>query len=131
MIDIQTTGAGSTQDRDHASGWMAQISDRIDGLKSSLRQISLDIHDHPEVRNQEHRAHKTLTNYMRTQPRQIWEVTPSTYGIGTAFVAVFDSGRPGPTVSFNAEYGKPLCTRAGIWSGIGSMNVTDIETQMR
>lgn len=106
MIDIQATGGGNSQDRDHASGWMAQISDCVDGLSRSLREINLDIHDHPEVRNQEHRAHKTLTNYMRTHPCQTWEVTPSAYGIGTAFVAVFDSGGPGPTVSFNAEYGK-------------------------
>lgn len=112
MIDIQATGGGSSQDRDITSSWTGQISDYIDALSKSLRRISLDIHDHPEVRNQEHRAHKTLTNYMRTQPHQTWEVTPSAYGIGTAFVAVFDSGKPGPTVSFNAEYGKSRCTRA-------------------
>lgn len=33
-------------------------------------------------------------------------MTPSAYDIPTAFVAVFDSGRRGPVVSFNAEYGE-------------------------
>ncbi|KAI5370007.1 Putative peptidase M20, xaa-Arg dipeptidase, bacterial exopeptidase dimerization [Septoria linicola] len=39
---------------------------------------------------------------MEQQPG--WHVTRSAYQIDTAFVAVFDSGRPGPVVSFNAEY---------------------------
>jgi hypothetical protein len=43
-----------------------------------------------------------LTTFLRAQKQ--WQVTPSAYGIETAFVAVFDSGRAGPVVSFNAEY---------------------------
>ncbi|PNP42297.1 hypothetical protein TGAMA5MH_05979 [Trichoderma gamsii] len=32
-----------------------------------------------------------------------WVVTPSAYGMETAWVAVFDTGKRGPVVSFNAE----------------------------
>ncbi|KAM7183182.1 peptidase M20 [Naviculisporaceae sp. PSN 640] len=37
------------------------------------------------------------------QSRPGWKVTRSAYGIKTAWTAVYDSGRPGPVVSFNAE----------------------------
>jgi metal-dependent amidase/aminoacylase/carboxypeptidase family protein len=60
------------------------------------------------VRNKEFIAHEALTKFISEQRHegQKWEVTPSAYGIGTAFVAVFDSGKRGPVVSFNAEYGE-------------------------
>jgi hypothetical protein len=37
--------------------------------------------------------------------RKGWKVTPSAYGIKTAFIAVYDSGNKGPIISYNAEYG--------------------------
>ena len=43
-----------------------------------------------------------LTEYFHEQTG--WQVTPSVYEIPTAFVAVFDCGKLGPVVSFNAEY---------------------------
>lgn len=109
MIDVQATGGGSGGGEDFTYIRADRISQCIDSLSTSLRHISLEIHDHPEVRNKEFRAHEVLTNFMRRRPDQHWEVTPSAYGIGTAFVAVFDSGRVGPTVSFNAEYGTSRC----------------------
>lgn len=78
------------------------ISDRIDHLSDVLRDISLKIHDHPELAYKETYAHDVITNFMAQYDD--WEVTRSAYGIETAFVAVYDSGRPGPVVSFNAEY---------------------------
>lgn len=83
------------------------ISHFIESVSSGLRDISLEIHDHPELQYKEYHAHKVLTEYMEEQ--EGWHVTPSAYGISTAFVAVYNSGVKGPTVSFNAEYGRQ-CT---------------------
>lgn len=69
-----------------------------------MRKLSLAIHDNPELSFKEFIAHKTLTTFLST--RKGWKVTPSAYGIETAFVAVYDSGRKGSVISYNAEYGK-------------------------
>lgn len=79
-------------------------SQYVESVSDELRTISLKIHDDPELQYKEHHAHSVLTNYMSQKPG--WAVTPSCYGIETAFVAVYDSGKNGPTVSFNAEYGR-------------------------
>jgi len=68
-----------------------------------MRKLSLKIHDNPELSFKEFIAHETLTSFLET--RKGWEVARSAYGIETAFVAVFDSGRRGSVVSYNAEYG--------------------------
>lgn len=112
MIDIQSSDSvnGSTSipisNNSDDADYMSLISAHIDSLTPSLRHLSLTIHDNPEVRNKEFVAHDAITKFVSKQEGQEWEVTPSAYGIGTAFVAVFDSGRLGPVVSFNAEYGE-------------------------
>ncbi|KAK3117351.1 hypothetical protein LTR53_001341 [Teratosphaeriaceae sp. CCFEE 6253] len=82
--------------------YLDEIGAEIDHLSYNLRTISLTIHDNPELQYKEYHAHAILTEYLARQ--QGWVVTPPAYGINTAFVAVFDSGKPGPVVSFNAEY---------------------------
>ena len=87
------------------------ISSHIAALSPSLRDLSLKIHDNPEVRYKELIAHEALTKFMSEQGEgqsRKWKVTPSAYGIATAFVAVWDSGRTGAVVGFNAEYGGSL-----------------------
>ena len=96
------------------TGFLDDISDHVESLSSNLRNISLSIHDNPELQFKEFHAHKVLTEYLSKQDG--WEVTSSAYGIETAFVAVYDSGKKGPVVSFNAEYGTyatqaPILTR--------------------
>jgi metal-dependent amidase/aminoacylase/carboxypeptidase family protein len=109
MLEVQTSDSvnGTTSVDNNDAQYMSIISAHISSLGDSLRHSSLTIHDNPEVRNKEFIAHEALTNFIREQKGQ-WEVTPSAYGIGTAFVAVFDSGREGSVVSFNAEYGEFL-----------------------
>lgn len=80
------------------------VSSYIDSISETLRPISLKIHDNPELNFEEFIAHETLTKFMKT--RKGWEVTPSAYGIKTAFIAVYDTGKKGPVISYNAEYGK-------------------------
>ena len=79
------------------------ISGAVDDLSSDLRSISLSIHDQPELQYKEVHAHKILTENLGQQHG--WRVIPSAYEIKTAFVASYDSGKEGPVVSFNAEYG--------------------------
>jgi len=112
MIDIQADDSGNgdiiTANDNNDADYASIISEHIDALSTSLRQLSLTIHDNPEVRNKEFIAHEAITKFISNQEGQKWEVTPSAYGIGTAFVAVFDSGWEGSVVSFNAEYGEFL-----------------------
>ncbi|WQF75352.1 Putative peptidase M20, xaa-Arg dipeptidase, bacterial exopeptidase dimerization [Colletotrichum destructivum] len=78
-----------------------EISAVVADLADSLWPVNKTIHDNPELGYREFIAHNALTSFMRTQPG--WRVTPSAYGMATAWVAVWDSGRKGPVVSFNAE----------------------------
>lgn len=89
-----------------SAGHLKEISHHVETLSSDLREISLSIHDDPELQYKEHHAHDVLTNFLSKQ--EGWQVTPSAYGIRTAFVAVYDTGKHGPVVSFNAEYGTGL-----------------------
>lgn len=97
MIDNSADLATSPTD------FLGHISTHLETISGDLRQISLSIHDDPELQYKEFHAHKVLTEYLQDQHG--WVVTPSAYGIETAFVAVHDTGRKGPVVSFNAEYG--------------------------
>ncbi|GJC80840.1 peptidase M20 domain-containing protein 2 [Colletotrichum liriopes] len=81
--------------------YLDEISSVVADLAESLWPVNKKIHDNPELGYREFIAHETLTAFMRTQPG--WKVTPSAYGMETAWVAVWDSGRKGPVVSFNAE----------------------------
>ncbi|KAF0445459.1 amidohydrolase [Gigaspora margarita] len=74
----------------------------IDEVSEELREISLKIHDNPELGNEEKFAHELLVNYLR---KKGFNVTPSAYGLETAFVAEFQSKTgEGRVVSFNSEY---------------------------
>lgn len=85
--------------------YLASISWYLNAIADSLLwPMNKKIHDNPELNYKEFIAHKTLTSIMRSQPG--WQVTPSAYGLATAWTAVYDSGREGPVVSFNAEMGK-------------------------
>ncbi|GES84829.1 amidohydrolase [Rhizophagus clarus] len=74
----------------------------IDEKSEELRTISLQIHENPEIGGEEKFAHNLLVSYLKDQG---FDVTPSAYGIETAFVAEFSSkGGKGRVVSFNSEY---------------------------
>jgi hypothetical protein len=88
---------------DMAKDFLDDVSKAIEDLSADLRRVSLEIHDNPELQYKEFHAHDVLTKYMQDQ--EGWDVTPSAYGIKTAFVACYDTGKKGPVVSFNAEYG--------------------------
>jgi hypothetical protein len=98
------------------------ISSYVDSLNEVLRPINLKIHDNPELCYEEHIAHETLVGFLKTRPG--WKVTPSAYGIATAFIAELDVSREGPVVSFNAEYGKMLPPLVDLQSSCLSIRCT-------
>jgi amidohydrolase len=97
--------ASPTHSRSTHDDYLSFVSDYIESIHEILRPISLKIHDNPELSYEEFIAHETLTKFLKT--RKGWKVTPSAYGIATAFIAEYDNGKKGSVVSYNAEYGKP------------------------
>lgn len=81
--------------------YVDEITDFINSAKVDLSIVNTKIHDNPEIGFEEHQAHALLTNFLKI--RQGWQVTTSAYGMATAWIAVFDSGKKGPVVSFNVE----------------------------
>lgn len=90
--------------------YLGEISAYVDSLADALWPVNKTIHDNPELNFKEFIAHDTLTKFMQTQ--EGWKVQPSAYGMQTAWVAVYDSGKKGPVVSFNAEMGMSIATKS-------------------
>jgi hypothetical protein len=85
------------------NGLLPEIDSIVEDLYNNLKPLNDFIHRNPELAFKEYQAHNALTKYMRSQKG--WRVTSSAYGMETAWVAVYDSGKEGPVVSFNVEMG--------------------------
>ena len=68
---------------------------------SELCAISDFMYHNPELGNHEYKAVEKLTAFLATHG---FEVTQPVVNIATAFTAVFDSKKPGPSVAFICEY---------------------------
>ena len=66
-----------------------------------LCEISDFMYHNPELGNQEYKAVEKLTAFLATHG---FAVTHPVVNIATAFTAVFDSKKPGPSVAFICEY---------------------------
>lgn len=93
----------SDLDDEPEPSYLRDISSYVDNIADSLWPVNKTIHDNPELGYEERIAHDTLVRFMRSQGG--WKVTPSAYGLETAWIAVHDTGRKGPVVSFNVEMG--------------------------
>lgn len=102
--DIDKEDDDSEEEGDGRPEYLREIATYINSLSEKLWPLNKYIHDNPELAFKEYKAHSALTNFMESQPG--WQVTRSAYGMETAWVAVFDTGKPGPVVSFNVEMGK-------------------------
>lgn len=89
--------------------YLHALSDIVDRLAEELWPLNCLIHDNPELAYKEYKTHDALVKFMQTRKR--WTVTPSAFGLDTAWKAVYDTGRPGSSISFNAEMGMFLCLR--------------------
>lgn len=96
----------ATSEKDHFPDVMKTIEDTIGGLDHELRQLSLDIHDHPELNFEERYAHDRLTEFMSSRG---FTVTRQYLGLDTAWRAEFRRGARasargvGRIVGVNAE----------------------------
>ncbi|KAI0126070.1 hypothetical protein BJ170DRAFT_459470 [Xylariales sp. AK1849] len=101
--DFILVSLDETQDdiNDEKPHYLGSISDYVDSMAEELWPVNKKIHDNPELGFEEFIAHDTLTKFMKGQKG--WKVTPSAYGMATAWVAVYDSGKKGPVISFNVE----------------------------
>ncbi|KAF2106019.1 hypothetical protein BDV96DRAFT_591707 [Lophiotrema nucula] len=87
--------------QEDVQGHLSDIGTVIDNLSEHLWPLNKFIHDNPELAFKEYKAHAALVKFMLSQKG--WNVTPSAYGMETAWKAEYDSGRKGPVVSFNVE----------------------------
>ncbi|KZT51018.1 hypothetical protein CALCODRAFT_488261 [Calocera cornea HHB12733] len=76
------------------------IAGRIDELSKQLRELSLGIHEHPEIRFEEKYAHDVLTDFME---RAGFSVTRHYKDLDTAWLATFTHGSGGRNLGFNSE----------------------------
>ncbi|KAG9289558.1 hypothetical protein G9A89_002331 [Geosiphon pyriformis] len=85
------------------------VDSAIEEISKELRDLSLQIHSHPEISSQERFAHKILTDYLQSKG---FTITRHAYNLETAFRAEFVNeldqdphiSRKRPVVSFNSEY---------------------------
>ncbi|KAJ6588326.1 hypothetical protein B0H19DRAFT_1205843 [Mycena capillaripes] len=75
------------------------IEQTIKSLDGELRELSMDIHDHPELGYEEHYAHDVLTAFMG---KHGFKVTKH-YHLETAWLATYANGTGGRTIGINSE----------------------------
>jgi len=76
------------------------VEESIDAMDGELRELSLKIHDHPELGFQEKYAHDTLTSFMESHG---FNVTRHYLGLETAWLATTTIGSGGRTLGFMSE----------------------------
>ncbi|KAF9557216.1 hypothetical protein EC968_007719 [Mortierella alpina] len=115
--------------------YASEANEAIDSHSDSLRELSLQIHDNPELGYEEVIAHRILTDYLEDKG---FKITRGAYGIKTAFVAVYESpaaiaaaasGKKVKTIGFCSEYdalpgighacGHNLIAIAGVAAALG------------
>lgn len=77
------------------------IISTIDELQQTFYDISQYIGNNPELGHEEVKACTALTNELA---KHNFEVEMGTCDLATAFTAVYDSHKPGPSIGFMAEY---------------------------
>ncbi|OJJ45186.1 hypothetical protein ASPZODRAFT_152905 [Penicilliopsis zonata CBS 506.65] len=86
-------------ERTYTTAVEGTITGTVDALDKELREISLQIHDNPELCFAEYKAHDNVVALIRSRGLP---VTPHAYGLETAFSAEY--GREGQVVTFCCEY---------------------------
>ncbi|KAK1235496.1 hypothetical protein PQX77_001279 [Marasmius sp. AFHP31] len=76
------------------------ITQALDGLGSKLREISLKIHQHPEIQFKEKFAHDILSSFMEDHG---FKVSRQYLGLSTAWRAEFSHGKGGRVLGVNSE----------------------------
>ena len=110
----------------------AQAGKAIDAHANELREICLYLREHPEVGWTETLAARRLSDYLEEYG---FALERGIGGLETAFRATADSGRPGPTIAFIAEYdalpevghgcGHNLIAAGAVGAALGAQSVLD------
>lgn len=95
---------GEVEETSNSNNFASEIDIYIESLAEPLWELNHFIHENPELAFKEYKAHQALTDYLQSR-EEGWHITPSACGLETAWMAVYDSGRNGPVVSFNVEMG--------------------------
>jgi metal-dependent amidase/aminoacylase/carboxypeptidase family protein len=108
------------------------IFDAIDQNAQRFKAISSFIGANPELGNEEFLACQKLTEELEYHG---FRVQRNVLDIPTAFLATYDSGKPGPTIAFLAEYdalpelghacGHHLICMMSIGAAVGLKSVLD------
>ncbi|MBZ6484937.1 M20 family metallopeptidase [Priestia aryabhattai] len=77
------------------------INEAINKLQDTFYDVSKYIGKNPELGHEEFKACKALTDVLKEQG---FTVEIGTCDLPTAFTAVYDSQKPGPSIGFMAEY---------------------------
>ncbi|MFP7735718.1 M20 family metallopeptidase [Priestia aryabhattai] len=77
------------------------INETINKLQGTFYDVSKYIGQNPELGHEEFKACKALTDVLKEQG---FTVEIGTCDLPTAFTAVYDSQKPGPSIGFMAEY---------------------------
>ncbi len=78
-----------------------QIYQAVESVKDELFYINKQMYLNPEIGYQEYESAKMLVDMLK---KEGFEVEAPYAGMDTAFRAVYDSGKPGPTIAILAEY---------------------------
>lgn len=108
------------------------ILDYIENEKNKYIELSHQIHQRPELGNEEIFASRTLIEQLN---RHNFEVETDIAGHATGFIAKYDSSQPGPTIGYLAEYdalpglghacGHNIIGTASVLAGIALKQVID------
>ncbi|MEJ7220562.1 M20 family metallopeptidase [Staphylococcus gallinarum] len=108
------------------------ILDYIENEKNKYIELSHQIHQRPELGNEEIFASRTLIEQLN---RHNFEVETDIAGHATGFIAKYDSSKPGPTIGYLAEYdalpglghacGHNIIGTASVLAGIALKQVID------
>ncbi len=106
------------------------VNSQIDSIRDELIQLSLRIHNNPELGFEEHNASDWLTEYLDNSG---FHIEKGVGGLPTAFKASYGSGQP--VIALIAEYdalpdighacGHNIIGTAAIGAGIASRNAID------